>query len=190
MTWSQQPPTRPPKRAPVFILRLRPGLDRRPGLLVTGTDRFRDLLARSRVRTLKGQSPACEGLAHPGPGEADPLQFEDQLTCLPRPASTSPRPGRHAIEDSLPDRRPAQPPQAPGAPRQAYPTAASPALPDCHPCHPNHQMPTASAAPRIPPPPTQPPPAATAPPALNTTDTTHLRQTTHTPPTIQNPNHQ
>ncbi|GGV55786.1 hypothetical protein GCM10010245_88510 [Streptomyces spectabilis] len=36
------------------ILRLRPGPERRPGLLVTGTDRFRDLLDRTRVRTLKG----------------------------------------------------------------------------------------------------------------------------------------
>lgn len=58
---------------------LRSGPDCRPGPLVPDADRFRVLLDGPLVRTLERQPPPLEVLAHPGFGEADPVQLEDQL---------------------------------------------------------------------------------------------------------------
>ncbi|EFG64238.1 peptidase C14, caspase catalytic subunit p20 [Streptomyces sp. SPB074] len=86
------------------VIGLRPGVDRRPGLLVPRADRFRIPLDGPLVGPLEGQSPALEVLADPGTGEADSVQIEDQPAYLPpRPQLTrKPQAGRRVIEDGLP----------------------------------------------------------------------------------------
>ncbi len=53
-TWSERTPGLVAE-GNLGVLRLRLGPDRRPGLLMPDTDRFRILLDRPLVRTLKGQ---------------------------------------------------------------------------------------------------------------------------------------
>ncbi|GAA1292488.1 hypothetical protein GCM10009647_002590 [Streptomyces sanglieri] len=87
VTWSERMPAWSPNRIPP-LPHLRPGLERLPGLLTPDADRLRVLLNNSLVRTLEGQPP-LEAFAHPGFGESDPVELEDQLADQPtRPQLT------------------------------------------------------------------------------------------------------
>ena len=64
----------------IAALGLRPGPDRRPGLLPPDADRFRLLLDGPLVRALEGQAPAAQVLAHALVGQPHPVQLRYQAT--------------------------------------------------------------------------------------------------------------
>lgn len=78
--------------AHLTTLGLRPGPDRRPGLLPPEAARFRVLLDGPLVRALEGQALARQVPAHPLFGQPYPVQLRDQI---PHPGRVHiPRPGR------------------------------------------------------------------------------------------------
>lgn len=83
VTWSERIPDLV-REQDLAVIGLRPGPDRRRGLLVPCSDRFRILLDGPFVRPLEGQPPALEVLANPGLGEMELVQLEDQPAYLPR----------------------------------------------------------------------------------------------------------